>query len=155
VRNPTTHQKFAVAEVFRRLRAVKRLLLNKNQCLLYEAEIPRLEINLPSEDSFYLRPDAFNDKLFLSVITANRQLFDKSNFKHQDLQAYCSLRSRDLIRPFSITAMLFTKYRRQHIFEKHVIICLGSLYHAPRIFYRDEKTKKVVYEKVTDYIDLF
>jgi hypothetical protein len=154
VRLVNSHEKFVVAEVHRRLRAVKRMLLNKNQALLFNAEIPRLDIKLPREDEFYLRPQAFNDKLFLSVLTANQQLFDKSNFLHQDLLAYCSLRAKQLTSAFAITAMLFTKYRKQDVVEKHVIVCIGSLYHAPRVFYRDEKTKRVVYEKVTEYLDL-
>lgn len=146
---------FSAIEVYRRLSATKKMLLNKNQSLLYDGTIGRLSIDLPIEEDFYICPILFDDALFFEYMKSNESLFDKSNFVHQDIKQYIADNQSRICKSFSITAMLFTKYRRQEQIEKHVIICLGSLYHAPRVFYRDEKTKKVIYEKVPEYIDLY
>ncbi len=143
-----------VAETHRRLRAVKKSLMNKNQALLYDAEINCLDIELCDEDEFYLAPIKFDDQKFFSYLLNNAELFNKSNFVHQDLFEYVNDRKKDLCRSFATTAMLFTKYRKQSIINKHVIVNVGSIYHAPRIFYRDESSKRVVYERCSEYIDL-
>jgi hypothetical protein len=155
MRNTSNIKRMTTAEVYRRLRSIKRVLLNKNQALLYSKEITSLDIDLSNEEAFYLRPVKFNDALFLETIANNKELFDKSNFIHQELMQYTRLNQKTICKSFAITAMLFTVYRKQQVIKKHVIICTGSIYHAPRIFYRDESSKKVIYEKHIEYSDLY
>jgi hypothetical protein len=160
VRNTSNAKRMTTAEVYRRLRSIKRVLLNKNQALLYNKEIICLDMGLLADreiqsEDFYLRPVSFNDALFLKTIADNKELFDKSNFTHQELMQYVRSNQKTICQSFAITAMLFTVYRKQQVIKKHVIICTGSIYHAPRIFYRDESSKRVVYERVIDYSDLY
>lgn len=146
---------FSAIEVYRRLSATKKMLLNKNQSLLYDGLIENLRIDLPIEEDFYIRPILFDDALFFEHLKSNASLFNKSNFVHQDIKQYIADNQSRICKSFAVTAMLFTKYRRQEEVKKHVIICLGSLYHAPRIFYKDKSTGRVIYEKVAEYIDLY
>jgi hypothetical protein len=150
----STHKQLTIIEVYRRLRAVKRMLENKNQALLYDYKINSLDIKTVEPDVFYLAPVQFDKALFLQAVVDNESLFDRSLFIHRDLRSYIEERRYDICKSYSVTAMLFTKYRKQAIVSKHVIVCLGSIYHAPRIFYRDESSKRVVYEKVAEYNDL-
>lgn len=130
------------------------MLENKNQALLYDHVINGLDIETVEPDVFYLAPSQFDKALFLQAIVENKSLFDRDRFIHQDLRSYIEERRYDICKSYSVTAMLFTRYRKQAVINKHVIVCLGSIYHAPRIFYRDESSKRVVYEKVSEYNDL-
>jgi hypothetical protein len=148
------------AEVHRRLRSVKRMLSNKNQVLLYQGQIFSLPIEVEDEATFYSALSnnkvAFNKSIFLSEIIDRPNLFDRDSFSFcSSIQQYIQDNCQEICKSFSVTAMLFTKYRKQDKVEKHVIICLGSIYHAPRIFYRDELSGRVIYQKSTEYLDLF
>lgn len=147
------------AEIIRRLRSVKRMLLNKNQVLVYDKEIFSLPLQAQDEASFYTALDhnkrLFRKDVFLSEILNRPQLFDRNNFSLASVQQYVQDNSESICKSFSVTAMLFTKYRKQKDVVKHVIVCLGSIYHAPRVFYRDESSGRVVYQKSTEYMDLY
>ena len=147
------------AEIIRRLRSVKRMLLNKNQVLVYDKEIFSLPLQPQDEASFYTALDhnkrLFRKDVFLSEILNRPQLFDRSNFSLTSVQQYVQDNSDSICKSFSVTAMLFTRYRKQKDVVKHVIVCLGSIYHAPRVFYRDESSGRVVYQKSTEYMDLY
>jgi hypothetical protein len=150
-----TNDKLTVAEVHRRLRAVKRMLNNKSQVLYYRAEVlSRLNIELTDVENFYTCPISFDKRQFLEHIGENKDLFDRSKFIHTDVLDYVSVRKKSICKSFAVTAMLFTKSRHIDVLQKHVIVCIGSIYHAPRLFYKDVSSNRVVYEKCTDYIDL-
>lgn len=155
--NTSTHKRLTAIEVYRRLRAVKRQLANKNQLLVNISTIERLHIDLTPPDQFYIAPISFDDAAFYQAILKNKSLFDLTLFRHRDLKSYVMQNRVAICRNFSIVSFLFTKYRRQDVIHKHAIICIGSIYHAPRIFYKD-KTRAadsdVIYEKAFEYVDL-
>jgi hypothetical protein len=135
------------------------MLMNKNQVLVYTGEVFSLDIEIEDEALFYSalqhNKRVFNKGLFLSEITSRPELFNKENFALTSLQQYVQDNSASICKSFSVTALLFTKYRRQEQVCKHAIICLGSIYHAPRVLYRDELSKRVVYQKSFEYMDLY
>jgi hypothetical protein len=154
MRKESTCKEMTVAEVYRRLRSVKRMLNNKSVSFVYDSEILCLNIELQTEIDFYLAPINFNDSVFFEAVTNNKKLFDRNLFIQQDLNEYVRLRRKKICKSFAITAMLLANYSKRYEINKHIIICTGSIYHAPRIFYRDEKSKKVIYEKSSEYLDL-
>lgn len=130
------------------------MLKNKNIALMYDSKIISLQIELDSEIDFYLAPIKFDDASFFNAVTANKDLFNRDLFIHQDMREYVRLRQRSICNSFSITAMLFTNLARDKKVSKHVIVCTGSIFHAPRLFYRDESSGKTVYERSSEYLDL-
>lgn len=150
-----TNNRLTCAEVTRRLLAIKRMLSTKSQVLYFKSDVlDRLDIDLTDVDSFYTCPIAFNKAEFYRHIADNKRLFDRDNFIHTDTLDYVSRRKRTLCKSFAVTAMLFTKYRNHSIVHKHVIVCIGSIYHAPRLFYKDIASNNIVYEKCSEYVDL-
>lgn len=150
-----TNDRLTVAEVHRRLRAIKRMLNNKSQVLYYAAEsLDCLNIELTDVENFYTCPISFDKRQFLRYVGEKKELFNRSNFIHTDVLDYVSKRKRSICKSFSVTAMLFTKSRHIDVLQKHVIVCIGSIYHAPRLFYKDVASNRVVYEKCSEYIDL-
>jgi CTP synthase (UTP-ammonia lyase) len=144
-----------VAEVHRRLRAVKRSLANKSQVLYYQSlNLDCLKLDLTEVESFYTCPISFDKKQFLAYIINKQSLFNQDNFIHADILDYVSNRKKTICKSFAVTAMLFTKYRDFSEVHKHVIVCIGSIYHAPRLFYKDMASGRIVYEKCSEYIDL-
>lgn len=158
MRRENTNHRLTVAEVNRRLRAIKRSLNNKSQVLYYFDRETRLfdnlSIDLTNLESFYVNPISFDKRQFLEYVRDNRKLFDVDNFIHQDTLEYTSKNKKTLCKNFAITAMLFTKFRDASIVQKHVIVCTGSIYHAPRLFYKDKLSGRIVYEKCSEYLDL-
>lgn len=151
-------ERMTAAEVGRRLRAIKRMLGNKSQVLLYVDHIHNkfdsLSIDISEAESFYVNPIKFDKAQFLKYVGDNKKLFDKTNFIHDDLLSYVARNKKTLCKNFAVTAMLFVKFRRMDVTQKHVIVCTGSIYHAPRLFYKDVASDKVVYEKCSEYLDL-
>lgn len=155
MRRENTNNVLTVAEVHRRLRAIKRMLSNKSQVLYHRDEkLSRLQIDLADVETFYTCPISFDKPQFLKHIGERKELFDRSQFIHTDVLDYVSTRKRTICKSFAVTAMLFTKYRDMTVLQKHVIVCIGSIYHAPRLFYKDVASGRVVYEKCYDYLDL-
>lgn len=155
--------RMSVSEVHRRLRAVKRELLNKNQVLFFSGDerqrFDRLDIDLPDESFFYSGFDRDScsrliDQKFTESCKNNKRIVDRANYIPCDLLTYVSMHKGTLTRSLAITAMLFTKYRCPSIVRKLVFVCTGSVYHAPRIFYKDMLSGNVVYTKCSDYSDL-
>jgi CTP synthase (UTP-ammonia lyase) len=155
MRRQNTNEVMTVAEVHRRLRAIKRMLGNRNQVLYYQAlNLDCLQIDLTDVESFYTCPIHFDKAQFLRYIGENKNLFNRDNFISGEVLDYVSNRKKTICRSFSVTAMLFTKYRDFTDVKKHVIVCLGSIYHAPRLFYKDIASGRIVYEKCSEYTDL-
>lgn len=151
-------ERMTAAEVSRRLRAIKRSLNNKSQVLLYTDRIHNkfdsLSIDISEAESFYVNPIKFDKAQFFEYLGENKKLFDRTNFMHDDLLNYVSTNKKTLCRNFAVTAMLFVKFRRMDVTQKHVIVCTGSIYHAPRLFYKDVSSDRVTYEKCSEYLDL-
>lgn len=150
-----TNNRLTVAEVTRRLIAIKRMLKTKSQVLYFKSDVlDCLDIDLTDVDSFYTCPIAFNKAKFYKYIADNKRLFDRDNFVHTGTLDYVSRRKRTICKSFAVTAMLFTKYRDYTNVHKHVMVCIGSIYHAPRVFYKDIASGNIVYEKCSEYVDL-
>jgi hypothetical protein len=135
------------------------MLLNKNQVLFYQGKIFSLPLRAFDESLFYSAVEknkrVFSKACFLSEIASRPQLFDRSNYGLISLSQYIEDNSSNICKSFAVTGMLFVRYRKQRDVLKHAIICIGSIYHAPRVFYKDESSGRVVYEKSIEYMDLY
>ena len=151
-------QYFTLAEIKRRLRATKQHFeryRNQRVRFLCSHSLPVLQI-----DSY----NALDEMMFLyasqidrcdveSVVVANRDLFlDESSYKFMSLDEYVSCYRVELQRLFCVTCLRLCDIKGNVLFR--VVVCLGSLHHAPRIFYRNEKTQRVYFEKLVEYDDL-
>jgi len=152
-------QYFTVAEVHRRLRAVKQYLMkssNQRIKLLCVRDLPRIDRlkDYDALDEFnFLNATDITQEMFMTVVRENRQLFlDESNYRSMSLLDYANEYKSDLQNLFCFTCMCLCD-RENNVLYK-IIICLGSLHHAPRILYRNEKMKKVHFEKLLSYCDL-
>lgn len=160
----STHQKMTTTDVHKRLRCIKRMLLktdkaSKNSQVLFNVhDFYLLDVEIVDEVEFYLMSEEkrkFPDQLFFDVISGCSDLFDRNKFKGVDVLSYVQEYKKKLCCNFAISSMMFTKYGDSEKIEKRVVICNGSVYHSPRIFYRLESSKQVVYEKAVDYLDLY
>jgi hypothetical protein len=161
MRRTSATDRFTSAEVKRRLTETKRYLQRYNtQRLLFLA--PKDHLMLPC---IHLEGyDCLNDYNFVSTVDLteqmirdcvkdNREMFvDESLFKIYSLQDYVDEYSDALKRLFCVTS--FCLLDRNKNFMMKIIVCLGSLHHAPRLFYKDAKNR-FYYDKLVAYDDLF
>lgn len=151
---------FSSIEVKRRMRDAKRYLQRfDTQRVLFLApddssSLPFISLHgYDSEDDYnFVSTVDLTEEHIRTCVKNNRDLFvDNSNYKFYHTASYvddyyCSLR-----RLFSLTCMcLIDKYQR---IDFKVVICLGSLHHAPRLFYRNRR-KDYLYERLVEYDDL-
>ena len=151
---------FSSIEVKRRMRDAKRYLQRFNtQRVLFLA--PDDSCSLPfislqgydSEDDYnFVSTVDLTEEHVRKCVKDNRDLFiDNSNYKFFNTVEYVDSYLCSLRRLFSVTCMcLIDKYQR---IDFKVVICLGSLHHAPRLFYRNRR-KDYLYERLVAYDDL-
>jgi len=149
---------FTVAEVQRRLRATKAYLMkyrNQRVKFLCSQNLPRLDLlryNAEDEMNFICANEIKEDE-FRKVVQENKSLFiDEKNYKHMSLSDYTDSHRSQLQELFTFTCFYLCDTQGKNLFK--VIICLGSLHHAPRILYRDELLNRTYYEKLVAYDDL-
>ena len=152
---------FTAAEVKRRLSEAKRYLQRyKTQRLLFLA--PENHLSLPcislqnydclNEYNFVNTVD-LSEELVRQCVKDNREMFvDESKFKIYNLHEYVDEYLDALRRLFCVTSFCLLD-RKKNMMMK-VVICLGSLHHAPRLFYKDTKNR-FYYDKLAAYNDLF
>ena len=149
---------FTVAEIKRRLRATKEYLMkysNQRTKFLCSQNLPRLELlryDAEDEMNFICASELKEDEL-KKVVRDNQSLFvDEGNYKHMSLSDYVDSHRAQLQQLFTFTCFCLCDTKGKVLFK--VVVCLGSLHHAPRILYRNEITKKTFYEKLIAYDDL-
>jgi len=154
----TSH--FTAAEVKRRLSEAKRYLQRyKTQRLLFLA--PDNHLSLPcislqnydclNEYNFVNTVD-LSEELIRQCVKDNREmLVDESKFKIYNLHEYVDEYLDALRRLFCVTSFCLLD-RKKNMMMK-VVICLGSLHHAPRLFYRNRQGR-YLYERLVAYDDL-
>lgn len=149
---------FTAAEVQRRLRATKEYLMKyKNQRMrfLCSQNLPRIELlYYDAEDEMnFICASELKEEHFKQVVRENKSLFvDENNFKYMSLSDYVDSHCAQLQQLFTFTCFCLCDVEGKVLFK--VIVCLGSLHHAPRILFRNELTNKVFYEKLITYNDL-
>lgn len=152
---------FTLAEVKRRLTECKRYLQRyKTQRLLFLAPNDHLSlpcISLQGYDCLneynYVSTVDLSEKLVRDCVKNNREMFvDESMFKLFNLFEYSEEYFDALRRLFCVTSFCLLD-RKKNMMMK-VVVCLGSLHHAPRLFYKDTKNR-FYYCKLTAYDDLF
>ena len=149
---------FTAAEVQRRLRATKIYLMKyRNQRIkfLCSHNLPRLELlYYDAEDEMnFICASELKEDAFKKVVRENLDLFaDENNYKHMSLSDYVDSHCAQLQQLFTFTCFYLCDTQGKNLFK--VIICLGSLHHAPRILYRDELLNRTYYEKLVAYDDL-
>ena len=151
---------FSSSEVKRRLKHAKQYLQRfKTQRVLFLApedvcSLPRISLQgYDSEDEYnFVSAVELKEEYVRECVKSNRELFvDSSNYKFYHTTSYvddyyCSLRKL-----FSLTCMcLINKYKQ---IDFKVVVCLGSLHHAPRLFYRNRQGR-YLYERLVAYDDL-
>lgn len=151
-------QFFTAAEVHRRLKQVKNhLMKHKNQRVkfLCVENLPRLVFcDYDAEDEMnFVCADEITEQGFREVVQRHKDLFvAENNYRYMNLKEYVKRYLSELQQLFSFTCMCFCDKDGKVLFK--VVVCLGSLHHAPRILFRNELTNKVFYEKLTAYDDL-
>jgi hypothetical protein len=152
---------FTAAEVKRRLSEAKRYLQRyKTQRLLFLAPADHLSlpcISLQDYDCLneynFVNTVDLSEELIRQCVKDNREmLVDESKFKIYNLHEYVDEYLDALRRLFCVTSFCLLD-RKKNMMMK-VVICLGSLHHAPRLFYRDTKNR-FYYDKLAAYNDLF
>jgi hypothetical protein len=151
---------FSLIEVKRRLKYAKEYLQRfKAQRVLFLApddvcSLPWISLqNYDCDDEYnFVSAVELKEEYVRECVRSNRELFvDSSNYKFYHTTSYvddyyCSLR-----RLFSVTCMcLINKYEQ---IDFKVVVCLGSLHHAPRLFYRNRQGR-YLYERLVAYDDL-
>lgn len=151
---------FSLIEVKRRLKSAKQYLQRfQTQRVLFLA--PNNPALLPfvslqgydSEDEYnFVHAVELKEEYVRECVKSNRDLFvDNSNYKFYHTTSYVDDYYYSLRRLFSVTCMcLIDKYQR---IDFKAVICLGSLHHAPRLFYRN-RAGKYLYERLVAYDDL-
>ena len=154
--------KFTKAEVKRRLKSAKDYLAKyKTQRLLFLAPDDHLLLPCISLQSYdceneynYVSSIDLSEQLIRDCVKENRELFvDHSLFKLYNTIEYADEYYDALQRLFSMTCFCLFTHRKKEMTHK-VVLCLGSLHHAPKIFYRDHRNNFYL-EKLPAYDDLF
>lgn len=152
---------FTAAEVKRRLSEAKRYLQRyKTQRLLFLA--PENHLSLPcislqdydclNEYNFVSTVD-LSEELIRQCVKDNREMFVNDNlFKSYNMFEYVDEYLDALRRLFCVTSFCLLDTKKNMMMK--VVICLGSLHHAPRLFYKDAKNR-FYYDKLIAYNDLF
>lgn len=152
---------FTAAEVKRRMSAAKRYLQRyRTQRVLFLApnEASSLTtIYLNDYDCYdeynYVSSVELSDELIREHVRCNRELFvDDSLYKMFSVNQYVDKYLVALKRFFSVTCFCLLDSDDSVTYK--VVICLGSLHHAPKLYYRDRRNKFYI-EKLVAYDDLF
>ena len=152
---------FCAAEVKRRLNECKRYLQRyRNQRALFLAPTNVLDLVVVDVENYdcydeynYVSSFDLSEQLIRDCVKCNRALFvDDSLFKSFNVIDYVDRYFVALQRYFSLTSFCLLD-KNDDVFIK-CIVCLGSLHHAPRVFYRDCRFK-FYFDKVAEYNDLF
>jgi len=151
---------FTSIEVKRRLKSAKQYLQRfQTQRVLFLAPnnpalLPFISLQgYDSEDEYnFVSAVELKEDYVRQCVKDNRDLFvDSSNYKFYHTTSYVDDYYYSLRRLFSVTCMcLIDKYQR---IDFKAVICLGSLHHAPRLFYRN-RAGKYLYERLVAYDDL-
>jgi hypothetical protein len=151
---------FTLIEVKRRLKQAKEYLQRfKTQRVLFLAPVDVCSLPYISLQDYdcndeynFVNAVELKEEYVRECVKTNRELFvDSSNYKFYHTTSYvddyyCSLR-----RLFSLTCMcLIDKYEQ---IDFKAVICLGSLHHAPRLFYRNRQGR-YLYKRLVAYDDL-
>ena len=156
-----THR-FTKAEVRRRLKHAKDYLAKyRTQRVLFLAPDDHLSLPCISLKDYdceneynYVSSVDLSEQLIRDCVKENRELFvDHSLFKSYNTFEYADDYYDALQRLFSMTCFCLFTHRKKEMTHK-VVLCLGSLHHAPRVFYRDHRFNFHL-EKLPAYDDLF
>lgn len=151
---------FSLIEVKRRLRDTKEYLHRfKRQRLLFLApedsfRLPVISLNgYDCNDEYnFVSSASLSEYLIRQCVKDNRELFvDESNFKSFTVVDYVDEYYDSLKRLFSVTC--FCLLDKNLNVSRKIVVCLGSLHHAPRVFYRDDKYR-FYFDKLASYNDL-
>jgi hypothetical protein len=151
---------FSLIEVKRRLKHAKEYLQRyKTQRLLFCAPkdhllLPVIELNEYNcyDEYNFINSVDLSEDLIRDCVNQNRELFvDESGFVRFNVFDYANEYYDVLKRLFSVTC--FCLLDKDMNVDCKVIICLGSLHHAPRIFYRDARNR-FSFDKLMMYDDL-
>lgn len=160
---PLSTEYFTLKEVKKRLGAAKEYLqLYKTQRTTFLAPADSLHLPVISLQNYdckneynFIKTVDLSDRLIRDCVKQNRAMFaDEESFQLFNISEYGDEYYKGLKRLFSVTCFcLFEKINSAKVTCK-AVLCLGSLHHAPRVFYRDSRGKFWL-EKLPAYIDLY
>ncbi len=154
------NDRFCAAEVKRRIKHAKEYLQRyKTQRLLFLAPDNHFElpcIYLEGYDCLneynYVSSVELSEQLIRDCVKENRELFvDESKFRSFNVIEYVDEYFDALQRFFCLTC--FYLLDRENRMTRKIVLCLGSLHHAPRIFYRDDRYR-FYFDRLSMYDDL-
>lgn len=159
---PVATDCFTVAEVKKRIAAAKEYLQSyKTQRTTFLAPSDSLLLPVVSLQGYdcrneynFVKTVDLSEHLIRDCVRQNKELFtNEKNFQVFNVSEYGDEYYKGLKRLFSVTCFcLFEKTNNGKVTYK-VVLCLGSLHHAPRIFYKDS-LGKFSFEKLPAYMDL-
>lgn len=163
-RNYLATDAFSLIECKRRIKHVKEYLQRyKTQRVLFLAPNNSEQMrelcssislqNYDCNDEYnFVSAVELSEQIIRDCVKKNRDLLvDNSNYKFYNTAGYVDDHYEYLRNLFSSTCMCFVnKYQR---IDFKVFVCLGSLHHAPRIFYRNSRGR-FIYERLSAYDDL-
>lgn len=152
--------RFTAAEIKRRIKHAKEYLQKyKTQRLLFLA--PKDPLLLPTiyldgyncyDEYNYVSSVDLSEELIRECVKDNREMFvDESLFEFYNVIDYVNEFYIALQRFFSV--ICFCLLDKNNNVTCKVVLCLGSLHHAPRVFYRDARGK-FYFDKLMMYDDL-
>ena len=146
---------FTLFEARQRVKSVKEFLSNKERVsFLFPEEFTHLWV--PDYDPFdeycFVSASELSRELLASHVRFNRNKF-KGEFKNIPVVDYPKM-CPQLLKVLCVFGMKFFTFNGEKI-TKSAIVCMGSRHHAPRVLWREESTKRVIFDKIPAYLDLF
>jgi len=149
------YSRFTLLETRERIKQIKKYLSNRERVsFLVPARFTY--INIPGYDPFddysFVQSPELTEKIMREHVRENKSSFT-GEFSNYAIFDYPKDHPQ-LQKILCVFGMQFYKYKSTQI-TKSVVACLGSRNHAPRILWRDHSTKRVIFEKLPHYLDLF
>jgi hypothetical protein len=146
---------FTLYEARQRVKAVKEFLSNKERVsFLFSEELTHLYV--PGYDPFdeycFVSTTSISRELLVNHIRFNKDKF-KGEFRNVPAFDYPKMRPQ-LLKVLCVFGMKFFTFNGER-FTKSAVVCMGSRHHAPRVLWREESTKRVIFDKIPAYLDLF
>lgn len=151
----TNYNTFTLMEARERVKSIKKYLSNKErvQFLLPEKftylSIPEYD---PFDEYNFVSTKEITKEMLVAHIRRNRKAFEGEfeNIPVCDYPKMCP----ELQKVLCVFGMKFHSFKSEKI-TKSVVVCMGSRHHAPRVLWREESTKRVIFDKIPAYLDLF
>lgn len=151
----TNYKTFTLMEARERVKSVKQYLGNKERVqFLFPEKFTFLSIPGydPLDEYNFVKSTSITREMLVTHICSNWKALD-GEFRNVSVFGYPKL-CPQLQSVLCVFGMKFHLFKSTKV-TKSAVICLGSRHHAPTVLWREESTRRVIFDKIPAYSDLF